>query len=437
MPPVNPAIIASVQAPEFRTPLEHQARAAALRRQFLEQHVASYKLAAAQREQQEIDAMRQVIAESGGVEQALPILKQQFPMQAMQIEKELGALHRANERIVPAGATVLDANNQPVFTGPMRETAAQGFTLAPGARRYDPQGNLVAEAPERAQTAGDVNAGSFEDYVLRYAAEKGKQPNQVTVAEIRQLRKEYQQADDRPIQPRITVNTGGATGGLDPAMPATYRMALGRSILTIPAVRRPAILSLANQLWQAGDEAQLKDVIKQVAIETENVDMKNQVRGRQATLASLADTRAILEQLKKEGVPTNFFTGTVEDLYRKLGTTQNPKYVELANRLQGTLINYRRSATGVQFGERESEQYQKMFPNYKNTLPVNLALIRGLEREMRTYDRTYWEGKLGKSGAELVGAMPSDTTSAAPAAPAGGGAVPTYQEYLQRRGGAR
>lgn len=68
-----------------------------------------------------------------------------------------------------------------------------------------PNAILQAMTP-KAQQSSSVNAGSFEDYVLRYAREKGKTPEQVTTQEITQLRKTYQQADDRP--PTVNVNTG-------------------------------------------------------------------------------------------------------------------------------------------------------------------------------------------------------------------------------------
>lgn len=119
-------------------------------------------------------------------------------------------------------------------------------------------------------------------------------------------------------------------------------------------------------------------------------------------MASLNDASAILQEMQAKGVPTGFLTGTAEDLVRKVGKSTNPEYVALANRLAGTLINYRRAATGVAFGEREAAQYEKMFPNYRNELPVNLALIQGLQREMKTYDDVYWESKLGKDGKAFV-----------------------------------
>ncbi len=192
-------------------------------------------------------------------------------------------------------------------------------------------------------------------------------------------------------------------GSVDPKMSIDYRNALERSIMSVPEYRRGSVIAHANDLWREGNLPELKEVIQQAATESENVDMKNQVRGRQATIDALADVRSMIEQMQREGVPTNILTGTVEDVARKLGTSTNPKYAEFSTALMGTLIQYRRAATGVQFSQRESGQYEKMFPNYSQTLPVNLATIRGLERQMRINDQTYWKGKLGASGAALLG----------------------------------
>ncbi len=214
-----------------------------------------------------------------------------------------------------------------------------------------------------------------------------------------------------------TTRNRYTSSGLASEIAPEYLTALERSMFNVPAVRRPNVANLANRLWAEGKTDELKDVIRQSAIEFENVDTKNQVLGRRATLASLRDTRQILNELKAKGVDTGIVRGTVEDLARKLGKSTNPELVALANRLQGTLINYRRAATGVQFGEREGAEYAKMFPTYRNDIPVNLALIDGLEREMRTYDNEYWTHKLGKDGAALVGVM-QDVNQGAPA-PAG------------------
>jgi len=212
--------------------------------------------------------------------------------------------------------------------------------------------------------------------------------------------------------------------GLDAEIPSDYQNAFERAVLSIPATRRGPKVELANRLFKEGNLPELRQVIMQAAIEGENVDTKNQVLGRQATVAALNDAEAILKQLAAKGVPTNILSGSMEDLARKLGTSTNTEYVTLGNQLAGTLIQYRRAATGVQFGEREGAEYAKMFPNYKNTLPVNEALIAGLKGAMAANDKAYWTHKLGPSGSVLVGAMPGQ---AQPAAPAAAGGQPMQQ----------
>ena len=187
-----------------------------------------------------------------------------------------------------------------------------------------------------------------------------------------------------------------------------------RSILNIPFVRRPAFTEAINGAWaranESGDRADLHDLIRYAAVATEDVETKKRIEGRMATVNSLRDVRetleryaAIDENTDAPTLPTNWLLGNIENLYRQVGTSTDPQYVELANRLMGTLINYRRAATGVQFGQKEAEQYELMFPKYTNTPEVNLSLIDGLLDEMDSYDSTYWRHRLGERGAELIG----------------------------------
>lgn len=274
----------------------------------------------------------------------------------------------------------------------MGEVSAEPMPTGQSVLHESPDDARAAMAMEaqRARWAAEDRARGVDDARMADQFKETVRHNQASEAIARQ------QAATAAANAQARL--GGGAGTLTPA----YRNALERVIGNIPANRRGPKVTHAERLLAEQNEPELKDFIRQTAIDTENVDTKNQVLGRMATIASLNDTLAILRELKAKGVPTNILTGTLEDVARKLGTSTNTEYVELANRLQGTLINYRRAATGVAFGEREGQAYEKMFPNYRNTLPVNEALISGLMREMTTYDRVYWEHKLGRDGAELI-----------------------------------
>ncbi len=58
----------------------------------------------------------------------------------------------------------------PVPTKPTAATSAQGFTLAPGGRRYDAQGNVIATAPERPEKATGSSSGSNDALVASVLA---------------------------------------------------------------------------------------------------------------------------------------------------------------------------------------------------------------------------------------------------------------------------
>lgn len=212
------------------------------------------------------------------------------------------------------------------------------------------------------------------------------------------------------------------------AMPADYKDAIERAIASTAQGRKSFWGNLVNSQWQKGDIDGLQSTIRQAAIEGENADTQKQVEGRRDAVAELRNIRGLLAGIGD----TNIVSGTIEDTVRKLGTSTDPKMVEVGSRISQALFNYRRAMTGVQFSLAESNQYNKLFPNYNNTVPVNLALLDGLLGSMGTADRTFWEQKLGAKGAQLVGAVappppppptvPANTrinrTPVAPAAPA-------------------
>lgn len=187
-----------------------------------------------------------------------------------------------------------------------------------------------------------------------------------------------------------------------------WQNTISRVLDNMQPQRRTQKLATFGRLLSEGNDTELKDQIRQTAIEGENVDLKNQVMGRQTMRNSIKDVRALLADLKKDGVPTNMMSGSMEDLARWLGTSTNPQYVAMANRVNDMLITYRRSATGVAFGEKEQAEYAKMFPNYRQTLPVNEATLDGLSRSVESNDATYWTHKLGPQGAKLVMGVGAD-----------------------------
>lgn len=141
--------------------------------------------------------------------------------------------------------------------------------------------------------ADPATPGSFEDYVVKFATELGKTPDQLTTGELQQARKEYQQADDRP---RVSVNLSG----MNPRQVTTFNQIAGayqRSPLilasdrtlvlddTIQAVRKDPTDS-ANQLSLAYGFIQILDSYQSAV--------------REGELQLARGTASILDQLKMQ-----------------------------------------------------------------------------------------------------------------------------------------
>ncbi len=115
------------------------------------------------------------------------------------------------------------------------------------------------------------------------------------------------------------------------------------------------------------------------------------MRGRVETLSALKDAEELLKS-----VPTGFVKGTWEDTMRALGNTSDPKMVELGTRMGTVLANYMRSISGAAVADKEAERLQKLIPNYRNSLSVNLGQLKGFSEAIKSFDRGFYEDVFGQ-----------------------------------------
>ena len=243
--------------------------------------------------------------------------------------------------------------------------------------RVDAQGRTVKEwvipkvgevyvQPTKAPTG--VNIGSFEDYVVRYAAAKGKKVEELTPADIEDARKRYQQADDRP---RITVNTGGA-GGLPPRVETTVR-GLATRFGNEPSVKRTVTMaeaaSFVNSLNldtknPADDQALIYAFAK--AMDPESVVREGEYatvqKYAQSWLESFGfDARRVLSSnvpiLTRQSRQN--LKNTVMTRYR----ASRQQYDNLVKSYSGQI----NKATGLQDGSERLTDYATAFPDVQET----------------------------------------------------------------------
>jgi hypothetical protein len=204
-----------------------------------------------------------------------------------------------------------------------------------------------------------------------------------------------------------TGGSGSDTPELALDVPSVVRNVVDRIAISMPSTRLPGLFRSVNRTYAENDLMELKDILRLAAIESEPVATKGEIMGRIGTIAALQDIRNQLTELDATGYQTGPLVGGVEALVRKLGNSTDVRHVEIGNELADILVRYRRAATGVQFGYQEQAIYKDMFPDIGNELPVNLAQIDGLLNNMHRFDRTYWLSKVGPTGADYLGVLPS------------------------------
>lgn len=124
-----------------------------------------------------------------------------------------------------AGAVAYDAQGQPLAPGSaFKPNTPDDMKIAAYAKAHtkrveDLSAAEIAEAVNTGKASATPNAGTFEDYLSRYAKEKGTSAEQLTTAQIEVARKRFNQADDKTgTSPRDRfsiqqiTNADGSTG---------------------------------------------------------------------------------------------------------------------------------------------------------------------------------------------------------------------------------
>ena len=177
----------------------------------------------------------------------------------------------------------------------------------------------------------------------------------------------------------------------------------GRVFANLTTDQKAEYIDAMNALKRQGAGAnQHKELLYGAAILGEDVTTKNQLRGRYATVRALQDTLELLNDMESAGIPPGFMRGSLEDIYRSIGRTTNTAYPMLKSRIGAMVIQYRRAATGVQFGIQEKKDYEELMPGYNSNMQVNRGAIRGLIRSMNVHNRAFWENAIGRTNAPVM-----------------------------------
>jgi hypothetical protein len=175
---------------------------------------------------------------------------------------------------------------------------------------------------------------------------------------------------------------------------AAQHMTIGQSVATREATY--------DALDDYGDDVEgAKGYLKRMAIEKASSNQKNVIMGKERTIEFLNEIKGDLESLEAQGIPSGFFRGNYENILSKVGQVQNPEMRKVATKIATAMMNYRRDMTGVQFTEKESKEYKRIFPDINKVGDFNAANISGLNESFsgdveRFYKQSMGEGNYKK-----------------------------------------
>lgn len=91
----------------------------------------------------------------------------------------------------------------------------------------------------------------------------------------------------------------------------------------------------------------------------------------------ITDLDSLLSEYYANGGKTNIFRGTFEKTLNNLGTVNDPKLVQLATQIAGSLQAYRNSISGTAYSEQEGKDIASIFPGINKTEGLNKAILAG------------------------------------------------------------
>lgn len=163
----------------------------------------------------------------------------------------------------------------------------------------------------------------------------------------------------------------------------TVRNAAQQILTTTPVSISEKSMDYLDDLVSSGKTEEVKNYMKKLAMDTSGTEQKRSVLGKERTVEFLEEIQDDLDTLEKNGIDTNIFTGTIEDINKKIGRVKNPELRNVATKISVAVQNYRRSMSGVAFSVPESKEYKDIFPGIGRTANFNRTNIDALKEVMQ------------------------------------------------------
>lgn len=131
-----------------------------------------------------------------------------------------------------------------------------------------------------------------------------------------------------------------------------------------------------------GDTDKALEFLRDSALVGVPTEEQRKIKGKDRTLSFVMEINQDLAFLEENGIPTNIFNGTKEQINGMVGKVREPEMRKVAQKVAQAVINYRRDMSGVAFSVPEGKEYKKIFPDIDKTMEYNEASFQALSETM-------------------------------------------------------
>jgi hypothetical protein len=118
----------------------------------------------------------------------------------------------------------------------------------------------------------------------------------------------------------------------------------------------------------------------------------------------LKDLEKAVSDYENAGGNMNLLKGTEDKIQSNIGVLMtDPRYAELAVRLDSAFYQYRQNMTGAAFGAQESRQYASVIPSKNNTMELNKAKFKGAGDYLYSNIKSSIRGQFGSQAVDIMG----------------------------------
>jgi len=152
-----------------------------------------------------------------------------------------------------------------------------------------------------------------------------------------------------------------------------------------------------DDLLAKGDKKAAANYLKASARKSVPAEMQKQIMGTERALQFIGEIENDLAEFEANGGNTNIFSGTAENVRKKLGYVKDPEMRKIAEKIHFAIMRYRRDMSGAAFSVPESAEYKAVYPSIDKTGKLNSALIDAIKETFSGDISQFYRNTMGEN----------------------------------------